>query len=399
MITMYEALDIIMENSPKLDATSVEFENAYGMVSAEDIISDINIPPFNKSTRDGYAVRATDLKNPPSILKITDEVPAGKVSELIINKGECVKIMTGAPVPRGADAVIEVEYTEPQSDRLVKIMQSVNSGDNISPMGEDTKTNQVVIKKGTIISVPEVAILASVGKLVVKVYRKPRMAILSTGSEISEPGTRLNKGKIRNSNGPMLYSLGKQMGCDVSYLGIAKDNEKELRERIKKGLEHDVFLVSGGVSVGDFDLVPQTLVNEKATILFHKVTVKPGKPLLFGKTRKSLIFGIPGNPVPSFTTFHLFVKPAIYKMMGMPDCELRFIDAQVKTDIEKKGDRSYIIPSKYSINNGRGEVIPFKLHGSADIIGCTGCNCLIILDKELKLVKKGESVEVLLLEK
>jgi molybdopterin molybdotransferase len=223
------------------------------------------------------------------------------------------------------------------------------------------------------------------------------VSVISTGSEIVEPGEPLGKGRIRNSNGPMLMNMVKAEGCDARYLGIAGDTEGELERKIERGSRSDVILLSGGVSMGDYDLVPAILKKAGSSIIFHKVSVKPGKPLLFAKRERCIIFGIPGNPVSNFTTFHLFVKPALGKLMGDPFHEISLLDAVSEIDIENRGDRVHVMPSLYTVTKGGIYVKPLKLNGSADIVGCAAANCLSVLKGGGTRVERGETVKILIL--
>jgi molybdopterin molybdotransferase len=254
------------------------------------------------------------------------------------------------------------------------------------------------LKKGASILGPEIAILASVGKSKVNVFNRPSVGIISTGNEIVEPNVPLEDGKIRNCNGPMLTSLTSAIGCNTEYFGIAKDKEKTLRESIKMGFNKDVLLLSGGVSMGDCDLVPEMLKKEGARLLFHNVLVKPGKPLLFAKKGKCIIFGVPGNPVSSYTSFIIFIKPALYKMMGKKQYNLKYVNAYISIDFESGSGRVNFVPSKYSLIDGNYHVTPHSLNGAADIISCSDSNCLMVIDKSIEKVKKGEKIKVILLD-
>ena len=242
-------------------------------------------------------------------------ISAGETGLNRVERGVCVKIMTGAPLPGGADAVVMVEDTGPlDGGRAVLVKRALSPGANVCHKGEDTKRGEKVLSAGCAIGAPEVAVLASIGVSEVGVARRPEVGVLSTGNEIVEPGTPLAPGMIRNSNGSMLSALARFAGGNVEYLGIAGDDVEHLRRSLGKGLGKDILLVSGGVSMGDYDLVPRVLGELGVEVLFHKVRVKPGKPLLFGRRGRCLVFGIPGNPVSSFVVFHLFVKPAFGRL-------------------------------------------------------------------------------------
>lgn len=395
---MFEALKIILKNTKSLDNEEIPLQLSYNRVLAQDVQSDIDIPPFNKSAMDGYAVKSSDLVKIPAHLTITESIPAGSIGSSQVFSGTCVKIMTGAPVPEGADSVIMIEDTETLSQGRIRIHKKCSHGQNICAKGEDIKKGMQVLGRGAIIHGPEIATLASVGKQRVCVRCVPSVGIVSTGNEIIEPAEELRFGKIRNSNGPMLTALVQAIGCNAHYLGIAGDEEVVLRDVIHKGLAHDLLLLSGGVSMGDYDLIPSLLDKEGAEILFHKVWVKPGKPLLFAKKGKCLIFGIPGNPVSNFTTFQVFIKPALYKMMGRGDYNLRFENALLSREFQSRSNRVHIVPGRYTIEEGYVYISPISLNGSADIIGCTGTNCLAVIEEGTRTLKKGARVNALLID-
>lgn len=405
MISMSRAINTVLENVKPLSAVEVKLGSVFGMVLAEDVASDIDMPPFNKSAMDGYAVVSAAVKKMPITLRVTARIAAGVIykgssfkEESFENNGsdgDCVKIMTGAPVPEGMDAVVMLEDTECRPDGKVKLFKKIEAGQNICVRSEDVRKGEIVLRKGTRILGPEIAILATAGKDTVSVFKKPALGIISTGNEIVEPEVSLEEGKIRNSNGPMLSGLAEALGCDVEYFGIAGDEEKILRKLILRGFKKDMMLLSGGVSMGDYDLVPEMLKKEGAEPLFHGVLVKPGKPLLFAKKDGCSIFGIPGNPVSNFTTFNVFIKPAIYKMMGREDYNARFIDAFMGVDFKNRNSRVHIIPSNCSIVDGRCLVTPFRLNGSADINGCSRSNCFLIIDAGVTEIKKGDRMKVL----
>jgi len=397
MVGVEQALKTILENTDVLKTETIPFRSAYGYTIAEDVFADSDIPPYNKSAMDGYAVKSGSIADGITVFTVSGTVSAGSVPETAIDRYHCMKIMTGAPIPDGADAVVMVEKTELLAEGRVRILSPVVAGQNICKRGEDIGRGERVLRKESVIGAAEIAILASVGKTEVKVVKKPSVGVLTTGSEIVEPEQKPPYGAIRNSNGPMLSCLAEASGCHVEYHGVGRDNAYELRTLFEKGLEKDVLLVSGGVSMGDYDLVPAILKEAGADIFFHKVSIKPGKPLLFARKGICHIFGIPGNPVSNFTTFHMFIKPSLLKMMGRKNHLPLLLHASVEEDVRRKGSRSYIMPARYMVREGILKVQPFKLNGSADIVGCSGCNALILIDNSRESVHKGETVDVMLL--
>jgi molybdopterin molybdotransferase len=397
MIGFEEALDIILHDVKPLEIIDIPLSDAFGMVLAEDVVSDIDIPPFDKAAMDGYAVSSTDLDRAPATLTVAATVAAGSTYKSNAGSAQCVRIMTGAPVPKGFDSVVMFEETE-EHDGRVDFSKNVERGQNICSRGEDVGKGETVLRTGCIIRGPEIGVLASVGHVMCSVYRKPVVSVLPTGSEIIEPHQAPHGGMIRNSNGPMLSGLVSSLGADARYLGIGRDNAEVLGELIGKGLSSDVLLISGGVSMGDFDLVPELLREQGADIVLHRVRIKPGKPLLFARTEGCIIIGVPGNPVSNFSTFNLFIKPLLYRMMGRSSYSPQFVHARLGNPIEKKGERAHLMPSVYRVENGEYHVVPLALNGSADIIGCAGCNCLLFVQEGTRRLHRGDEVQILLID-
>ena len=317
MISVDEAKKIIIENVSPLAPIAVYFEDARGFCLAEDVRSDIDMPPFNRSAMDGYAVIAEDAKTAPVVLKIIENIAAGGMPAKKVSHGCVSKIMTGASVPDGADAVVRFEDTEDtgEEDR-VKILKSVKSGANISNRGEDMQIGQIVLHAGMLIRPQEIGILATVGKSVVKVYPAPAVGIISTGNELVNVDEKPSPVQIRNSNSYSLAAQARRMNAGGEILGIAGDRKEDIVSIMTRGLQKDVLILSGGVSMGEYDLVGDVLKEAGVRIYFEKVALRPGKPVIFGKKDKTLIFALPGNPVASLVTFELFIYPAIRKLMG-----------------------------------------------------------------------------------
>ncbi|MFH0771995.1 MAG: molybdopterin molybdotransferase MoeA [Candidatus Omnitrophota bacterium] len=300
MIEFEEALNIVLKNTDTLPAEQAPVDESTGRIAREDTYSNIEMPPFDKSAVDGYAVNSLDVKRVPARLRRVGLIQAGESFDRRLARGECVKIMTGTPMPKGTDSVVMVEDSRQQGE-YVELSRSAEKRENVCFKGEDLQKRQKVLKKGTNISSSHVGILAAIGTPFVRVSCKPRVAILNTGGEIVPLGKKLGKNKIYNSNGPMLSALLKADGIEPCFLGIAKDNVRDLKKEIRRGLDADILLISGGVSMGDYDLIPSVLEGMGIKKIFHKVNIKPGKPLFFGRRQKgTLVFGIPGNPVSNF---------------------------------------------------------------------------------------------------
>lgn len=391
MINFELALKKVLSNAHPLPSEKVRIEDAVGRVLREDVYSAVDMPPFDKSAVDGYAVRASDLKGAPRKLLCVGLIQAGDVSGLEVRKDECVKIMTGAPLPAGADSVVMVEDSEPLGD-FVLLSKAVRKGENVCRRGEDIKRRQKVLARGTLISSSHIAVMAAVGRSHVKTGARPEIAILNTGGEIVPPGARLGKNKIYNSNGPMLEALLKSDGISPCLMAIVKDNFAALKAAIKKGLKADVVLISGGVSMGDYDLVPGVLKGLGVKKIFHKVRIKPGKPLFFGRKGGTIVFGIPGNPVSNFLAYQLFIRPAINRMSGRAVAEPGFETGISGWRFPPSPGRRNFIPVKIEMNRGCRRLMSAGSHGSADIVALARADGFLMAGENSNIIGKNEKV-------
>lgn len=398
MISVDEAIKIVIENTDVLHSQDIDLKNALGYYLAVDVLSDIDMPPFNKSAMDGYALIADDLSNVPVKLDVIETISAGCEPKLSVKRGQASKIMTGAIVPEGADTVIMVEDTEPIDEgKKVSILKEIKKGKNIALRGEDIQKNQIISKCGKKLRPQEIGALASVGCKKTKVYRAPSVAVIATGDELVELDVELKAGKIRNSNSYSLAAQALQLVKDVEILGIAKDEKEVIASMIKQGLKKDILILSGGVSMGDYDLVGEVLKDCGIDVFFEKVALRPGKPTLFGKKENTLIFALPGNPVATFVTFELFVYPAIRKMMGGQNYNRPIISAILDVDYEAKKKRAEYRPAFIQQGDNGLKVVPVEWHGSADLLSTTNANCLIIVKPESGRLSAGAIVNVMLL--
>ncbi|PKN70762.1 MAG: molybdopterin molybdenumtransferase MoeA [Deltaproteobacteria bacterium HGW-Deltaproteobacteria-12] len=390
MISYEKAFAIIMNSAFTLGAESVELARSLNRVLAADIQSDIDMPPFNKSAMDGYACRRQDLQE---TLRVIEIIPAGRLPQKRVRKNECSKIMTGAIVPEGADCVVNVENTETIEENKIRITDG-KIPDNICYQGEDIKLGDNVLRRGTLILPQHIAVLANAGISRVPVYRKPVISIITTGSELKEPGETLPRGCIRNSNSYQLIGQVQRMFIEPEYLGIAGDTANSLNRPIRKALkESHIILLSGGVSMGDYDLVPAVLKENGVKILFDRVAMQPGKPMTFGTKDKTAIFAFPGNPVSTFFPFELMAKPFIYKLMGH-DYSATINPLIAGTDFKrKKPERKAFIPVK--IENG--QALPVDFHGSAHVNALCFAQGIISFPVGVLEIKKGTLVDVILL--
>lgn len=391
MISFQNALDIILQSARPTGHESVDLMDSLNRVLAEDVFSDVNMPPFDKAAMDGFACRKQDLGQ---ALAIIETIPAGKVPEKHIGAGQCSRIMTGAMVPEGADTVIMVEHTEDAGDNKVRFTAG-KTMPNIAIKAEDVKVGDVMWQKGSPVLPAHIAIFSAVGYTKPLVARQPRVAILSTGDELVEPHQKPGPGMIRNSNAWQLIAQVKNAHCIPGYLGIVPDTAEDSEKAITRALSSsDVVLLTGGVSMGDFDFVPAAMKKNNVRILFQKVAVKPGRPTVFGVTDNSYIFGLPGNPVSSFINFDIFVKPLLYKMMGH-DYLPRELVLPMGIDFRrKKADRLEWLPADI---NDSGEVIPVGYHGSAHIHAVCLAKGIMRVEIDTFDIPKGNKVHVRLI--
>lgn len=399
MISVDEAERIVLENVKTLPSRKVRLESALGFCLAENVKSDLNMPPFNRAAMDGYAVIAKDIAVPPVELDVIENIRAGYNPKKRIVRGCASKIMTGSVVPQGADAVIKVEETKSlDNDTRVRIFKETKKGSNIAKKAEDIRVGKVVLRKGTRIRPQEVGILAAVGVNMVSVFSAPSIGIISTGDELVKISSKPKPWQIRNSNSYSIAAQARQQLEDVEIFDTAKDDKAKIRSVVTKGLKKDVLILSGGVSMGEYDLVGEVLKDFGIKIFFETVALRPGKPTVFGKKGGRVIFGLPGNPVSTFVTFELFVRPCIRKMMGFPSYNNRVLYAELEKEIKVKKKRREFWPAFLRYANGKWKVSPIKWHGSGDLFSVTNANCLLIVRESCDVLKIGDTVEVMLLE-
>lgn len=388
IISLDRALKLAFSHAKPLGKKIISYQKAAGFVLAEDVFSDVNIPPFNKSAMDGYACKKEDLANPLEVLEV---IAAGQSPRFSIGPGQCSKIMTGAEVPIGADTVIIVEHTEMLENNKIRFTgEKTNS--NICLIGEDLQTGDLVLKAGAHLKAQHIAMLAAVGCISPTVYRQPKVGVISTGSELVEPEIKPQSSQIRNSNGHQIVMQARECNCQVTYYGIVKDKYDAILETIKKSTEeNDLTLISGGVSVGDFDYVPLVIKELSFDILFNKLTVKPGKHTTFAVKDNQYIIGLPGNPVSSFIQFEVFAKPFIYKLMNFEQ-SLPSLWLPLAHDFKRrKSDRQEFIPVTLN-NQDEVETIPY--HGSAHIHAYHTAYGFMSVPMDTDQISKGELVYV-----
>jgi len=391
MIALEEALQIVLSSARPLDNERVDLRESLGRILAEDVASDMDMPPFDKSLVDGYACRRADLAGE---LKVIETIQAGTPPAKSIGPGQCAKIMTGAAVPAGADCVLMIEHTEDVGARTIRHTDR-RTRDNIACKASDVKMGQVVLVRGSLIAPQHIAALASVGCTRPLVAKKPRVALIAGGDELVDPAAKPGPSQIRNSNSFQLAAQLEAVGVAARNYGTVKDVPTEIDRVLKAAMaENDVVVISGGVSVGDFDFVPSILRQNNVELLFEKIAVKPGKPTVFGVSEKVFCFGLPGNPVATFVTFELLVKPFLYKLMGhdySPVCVQMCLSEAVTRE---KAERQGWIPAEIT---GRTSVRPVEHNGSADVLALCRADGLISIDIGITSMEKGMSASVRLL--
>jgi molybdopterin molybdotransferase len=368
--------------------------DALGLVLGEDVASDLDMPPYDKAMMDGYAVRTADLPGQGSLIVI-EEVMAGQVPRRPVSTGQATRIMTGAPVPEGADAVVKIEQTRTLEGNRVEITEkSLRPGENILTRGREMRRGDTVLSHGTTLGPQELGILATVGRTAAQLVPRPNVAVLSTGDEVVEPNQTPGPGQIRNSNGPILAALAARAGGLPNYLGIARDQAESLRPLIAEGLKASVLLLSGGVSAGKLDLVPGVLQELGVQPHFHKVEMKPGKPVFFGTRGDCLVFGLPGNPVSTLVCFELFVRSAIRRLLGHAVSGPRTVTAALAQDFAFKTDRPTYYPAHLEVADTGWRVRPVAWFGSADLRALSGTNALLVMPAGDHRHKSGQTFSV-----
>jgi molybdopterin molybdotransferase len=379
----------------------VPLAEALGRTLARDIKAGENIPPFTKATMDGYAVRAEDIlaagKDAAVELEVLEDLPAGRVSRRSVGSGQAIRIMTGAPLPKGTDAVVMVEDTARSGGR-VKIRRAVRPAENTGQAGEELKKGELVLERGGVIGPAETGMLAATGLARVPVVSRPRLAVIATGDEIVEPGERKAAGQIRNSNGPSLLAMALRTGADAKYLGIARDRSSSLRAKLARAVGADILVLSGGVSVGDYDLVKDELRAAGIKPVFWQVRIKPGKPVFFGRRGGQLVFGLPGNPTSAMVTFLLFVQPAIERLLGRTNPGPRGGRAVLAEDIVLKPGRTQFLRGVLDAEGPILTVAPYPDQKSGVLRSMARSGVLIVVQADVSRLEKGRDVEILFMD-
>jgi molybdopterin molybdotransferase len=369
----------------------VTLADAAGRVLAETVAADRDYPPFDRSTRDGYAVRAAET---PGRLRVIGQVRAGQEFRDAVGPGEAIEIMTGAPVPEGVDAVVMVEHTRREGG-LVATERVVRAGENIVPRGSEGASGAPALEPGLRLDYPEIALLASFGRDPVTVYGRPRVAILPTGDEVVEISQAPSSCQIRNSNAYSLAAQVRRAGGEPVVLPIAPDEPARTRELIEQGLQNDLLLLSGGVSMGQYDLVEDVLASLEAEFHFDSVAIQPGRPLVFGRARGKFFFGLPGNPLSTMVTFEVFARAAVELLGGAGEAPLRFLQARLACDFRHRAGLTRFLPALLSGPSDRVVVNPVKWQGSGDVAALARANAFLVAAADREEWKAGDWIAVL----
>ena len=402
MMSVEEALARILADIGPLNVIQTALPESLGLVLAEDIVAQEDMPPFANSAMDGFALLSHDSQprdGQPPRLRVTGGVAAGYVADHPVEEGTAMRIMTGAPVPPGADTVIQVELTRsdgPQSS-WVEILETVLPGNNIRPAGEDIRKGQTVLQRGAEIGPWEIGVLATLGWPTVPVVRRPHVAILGTGDEVIDIDRPLQPGKIRNSNSYLLEAAVRRAGAIPHRLGVARDTVESLREKFSEAVQHDLILTSGGVSVGDFDLV-KNIMSEQGAINFWRINMRPGKPVAFGPIGNVPLLGLPGNPVSAAVTFELFGRPVIRKMFGHTRLFKPQVDVIVEDGVEDVAMRRHYVRARVEWQIGRYVARTTGNQGSNITTSLLNANAFVIVPEGGVKIQPGESAKAMMLE-
>jgi molybdopterin molybdotransferase len=382
----------------RMPAEVVALHASLGRILREDIISDSDYPRFDKAIRDGFAVRNEDTSQVPVVLDVLGVSRAGQRANVTVDRGTCCEIMTGAPLPAGANAVVMVEHTESVSSSQVRILRSVREGEGLLHQAAELREGEKILASGKQITLGDIGALASVGKSHVQVSKKPRVAILATGDELVEVRDAPQPDQIRNSNTYTLHAQVVIAGAEPVLLGIGRDNVEDLRAKIGEGLKHDILLVSGGVSMGKYDFVEDVFAEFGVRVLFDSVAMKPGKPTVFGLRDNTFVFGLPGNPVSTIVAFRMFVTPVIRSLLKISEAVTANLRASLEETTKCDPARTAIVPAvvRFDGQSYRIRTAPWK--GSSDLAGLARANAMVVLPKMEGPLKAGDWVDFLFLE-
>ncbi len=401
-VSVEEARKIILDAARPMGSESVSVMEASDRILYEDVVSDVMIPPVDDSAMDGYAIIAADTKGAsrdnPVRLRVAGEVRAGASSlGKIVSYGTAIRIMTGAPIPQGADSVIRFEETEEEAGYVDIFSESVKYG-NCKRAGESIGKGEIVLRKGDRLKSADVGLLVSLNRNAVRVYKRPTVSIISTGDELAEIGEEIHVNQIRNVNAYTLYSEVRRYNALPRYLGIARDTIRDTKEKFLEALESDVVISTGGISMGKYDMVKKIYSELDIEILFEWIRVKPGRPCTLGVKNGKLIFGLPGYPVPTLTSFIQFVRPALLKLMGARKIEKPMVNAFLEENVANRGGSVNLLRGCFTIRNGEFYVSTTGSQKSSVLGSMSRANCLIVIPEDAEGLKAGEKVTIQLID-
>jgi molybdopterin molybdotransferase len=398
MLTFEQAREQVIAQVSKIKrptpTVNLSVWDALGYVLSQELIADRNYPPFDRATRDGYAVRASE-STAGATLNCIGEVRAGDALTQSLEKGTCVQIMTGAPVPPDADAVVMIEYTS-RDKEFIRFQQAATKGQNIVQAGSEAAKGQALLSSGTRLGYAELGLAAQIGASQLRCAKKPRVAILSTGDEIVPIDASPGPFQIRNSNSVSLAAQVRDAGGEPVLLGNACDRIEILSDKIQAGLQEDLLILSGGVSMGKYDLVEDVLKSLGATFYFDAVAIRPGKPAVFAMCNQKPVFGLPGNPISTMVTFELLVVPAIDVLSEAPAHPLPFLRATLAEPMKEKPGMTHFLPARVQFDSGEVRVKPLPWQGSGDTVTMAKANCFLVVGADIQTLAAGENVNVLM---
>jgi len=404
MLPIERGLEIVMsvakvkDRPDRMLAEIVPLRDAVRRILRENVLSDADSPPFDKAIRDGFAVRFEDLKPIPAVLSVVGESRAGRAADVIVEHGQCCEIMTGAPLPAGANAVVMVENTERISPSSVRILKATQENEGLLRRGAEARQGELILRPGRPIGLADLGLLAGTGKSTVLVSSKPNVAVIATGDELVEVEETPKPDQIRNSNSYTICAQVEEAGARPLPLGIARDNLDDLRHKIRQGLEHDILIVSGGVSMGKYDLVAKAFAEFGVEILFDKIAMKPGKPTVFGHRGQTYVFGLPGNPISTMVAFHMFVRPLILFLLKADNTAPKILDAKLETPAKCDPERAALVPALVRFDAGQYWIRTAPWKGSSDLVGLSRANALIMIPRRSGTLEAGENAQFLLME-
>jgi molybdopterin molybdotransferase len=404
MLPIERGLEIVMSTAMAkqrpdwMAVESVPLLESMHRILREDVLSDADSPRFDKAIRDGFAVQFEDVANVPAELRVIGESRAGAGASVTVQRGECCEIMTGAPMPPGSNAVVMVEHTERLSPESVRILKTVRQSEGMLRRAAEAKEGEKLLSIGRRIALADLGLLAGTGKSRVQVSKRPRVAVIATGDELVEVDQQPQPDQIRNSNTYTICAQVNEAGAEAIVLGIGRDNLDDLRHKIGKGLEHDILLVSGGVSMGKYDLVENVFAEFGVEVLFDKIAMKPGKPTVFGHRQSTYVFGLPGNPISTMVAFHMFVRPLILFLLKADNTKPKVLEAKLEAAAKCDPERAAIVPALVRFEQGQYWIRTAPWKGSSDLVGLARANALIMIPRRAGSLEAGESVQFLPME-